>query len=387
MSARYSAAIIGCGDIGHAHADGYRLNEEVELVAVVDPLEVATDQFRREYGVPRAYRSVEDLFAELTPDLVSVCTWHRLHAAHTIAAAEAGAKAVICEKPMTISLDDADAMIAACEKAKTRLVVGHQRRFTPGWEAAREAVAAGEIGTPELGHGSTTAGLLNVGTHLVDGLRFVLSDPAARWVLGAVERSTNRFEREVPIEDRCSSLVGLETGAQLLVESDLLEWRGRRGILLRIEGSDGIVEATEGHARVLGTSHRGWRDLVSVEAVDSIGGRANARQVAELLRWLEGGPVHRSAAPVGRASTEIMMATYESARCHRVIELPLGEGRYPLQLMIEEGKLETDGSEPYDIRQFLRREEIDEARYAELRAENIGRHHEIMRRLAAERGG
>lgn len=385
IGASYSAAIIGCGDIGHAHADGYRLNPNVELVAVVDPLEVARSQFQEEYGVPHAYRSVDELFSHISPDLVSVCTWHRLHAPHTIASARAGAKAVICEKPMATCLADADAMIAACQRSGTKLVVGHQRRFTPGWEAARAAVAAGEIGDPELAHGSSREGLLNVGTHVVDGLLFLLADPGAAWVLGSIERSTNRFERQVQIEDRCSTLVGLEGGAQILVESDLLERRGRPGIRLRVEGSDGLVEATEGSARVLGASRAGWRQLVEMESVDSIGGRANARQVKELVGWLEGGPTHRSAAPVGRRATEIMMATYESARRHQLVSLPLGEGRNPLELMIEEGKFEPDGSVPYDIRQFLLREGIDEVRYRELRAMKIGRHHDIMRRLAEER--
>jgi predicted dehydrogenase len=90
--------------------------------------------------VPEAYPSVEQMLAAGTPDLVSVCVWHRLHAPITIAAAEAGARAVICEKPMATSMAEVDAMIAACDRAGTRLLVSHQRRFTPGWERACELV-------------------------------------------------------------------------------------------------------------------------------------------------------------------------------------------------------------------------------------------------------
>ena len=384
MSPRYSAAILGCGDIGHAHAEGYRLNPEVDIVAVVDPLEVARRQFQLEYGVEHAYASVEEMLDARTPDIVSVCTWHLLHAPLTIAAARAGARAVICEKPMAIGMGEVDAMISACDGAGAKLVIGHQRRFTPGWEHAREHVAGGGIGDVQLARGSGSAGLLNVGTHIVDGLRFVLGDPRALWVMGALERDTDRFEREVAIEDRCLVLAALEGGAQLLVESDLRERSGPPGIWLRIEGSDGIVEASEGHARTLNASSGGWLDLVNREDVDRIGGRANGRLVAELLAWIEGGPEHRCSARIARDTTEILMASYESARRRRVVTLPLEEAGYPVALMIAEGSLAPGRPGAYDIRAFLRREGADEARYAQLRSTGM-RHHEIMVRLEAER--
>ena len=62
MTAQYTAAIVGCGDIAHHHMAGYRLNEEVEVVAVVDPVAAAREQFAREYGVGRTFASVEALF-------------------------------------------------------------------------------------------------------------------------------------------------------------------------------------------------------------------------------------------------------------------------------------------------------------------------------------
>lgn len=387
MSTTYRAAIIGCGDIGHAHADGYRLTPGVELVAVADPLEVARRQYVEEYGVPAAFASAADMLAEVRPDIVSVCVWHRLHAEMTVAAAEAGATAVICEKPMALGLREVDTMIDACEAHGTRLVVAHQRRFTPGYEAARRLVRSGVIGDVRLMHGRAGAGLLNVGTHLVDTMRFVAGDPPTRWVLGQVERRTDRFEREVPIEDRCVLLAELEGGAQLLVQSDL----GRRqpgppGMLVRIEGADGMVEATEGYARVLDRSG-GWRQEVAVDPVDSIGGRANAGLVAELLAWLQGGPEHRCSARLGRQTTELLMAVYESARRHQVVHLPLEEDGYPLEGMVADGHLLPEKEGPYDIRDFLRRDGIDEQRYAALRASGAyKRHHDIMRDLAAERG-
>jgi predicted dehydrogenase len=385
MTGRYRAAIVGCGDIGHAHAQGYVANPEVELRAVVDPVEAARRQFQDEYGVPEAYASMEEMLAAGRPDMVSVCAWHRLHAPMTIAAAEAGVPAVICEKPMATSMAEVDAMMAACDRAGTKLVVSHQRRFTPGWERARELVAAGVLGDVHTGHGRGAQGLLNVGTHVIDGLLFIIGEPEPRWVMGAVERETERFERDTPIEDRCMVLVELAGGAQLFVESDLPTARRmvgpEQGITLRITGSAGMVEASEHRCRAFTADSQGWRVEFTSDDVDTIGGRANARQVRELIRWLEGGPEHRCSARRARWTTEIMMAAYESARRHRVVLLPVEERSYPLAAMIDEGLLVVSAAGAYDIRAYLRREGIDEARYAELRASGLG-HHDIMARLA-----
>jgi UDP-N-acetyl-2-amino-2-deoxyglucuronate dehydrogenase len=391
MTARYRAAIIGCGDIGHAHAEGYLANPEVELRAVVDPVEPARRQFQAEYGVPEAYGSAEEMFAACRPDLVSVCVWHPLHAPMTIAAAEAGASAVICEKPMARSMAEVDAMIEACDRAGAKLLVSHQRRFTPGWERARELVAAGAIGEVHTAHGRGIDGLLNVGTHIIDGLLFIIGEPDARWVMGAVQRETDRYERDTPIEDRCMLLVELDGGAQLFVQNDLPTERDLvrpvgHGIALHITGSAGMIEASEYFARTFTADSRGWRLDFASDDVDTMGGRANARQVRELIRWLEGGgPEHRCSARRGRRTMEIMMAAYESARRNRVVHLPLEESSYPLQAMIEEGRLVPTVAGAYDIRGYLRREGLDEERYAELRATGMD-HHEIMAKIAGVRG-
>ena len=390
MTARYQAAIIGCGDMGHAHAEGYVANPEVELRAVVDPVESARRQFQAEYGVPEAYGSMEEMFAAFRPDLVSVCVWHRLHAPMTVAAAEAGVRAVVCEKPMATSMAEVDAMIEACDRAGTKLLVGHQRRFTPGWERARDLVAAGAIGEVHAAQGRGRQGLLNVGTHIIDGLLFIIGEPEAQWVMGAVERDTDRFERATPIEDRCMVLVELAGGAQLFVQNDLPAGRSlndpvRQSIGLQVTGSDGMLEASEFSVRTFTADSQGWRLDFSRDEVDTIGGRANARQARELIRWLEGGPEHRCSARRARQTTEIMMAAYESARRHRVVHLPVEEPSYPLGAMIDEGLLVPSTAGAYDIRGYLGREGIDEERYAELRATGM-LHHEIMAKIAGVRG-
>ena len=382
MRQNYTAAIVGCGDIAHHHVKGYQL-ADVELVAAIDPLEVARAQYREEYGIERDFASVEDMLAEIVPDIVSVCTWHLLHPTPTIAAARAGVKGVICEKPMAVGLGLADEMIAACEEYGTRLVISHQRRFTPGWEKARELVQGGAIGEVQQIATKVSAGLLNCGTHVIDGARFMLGDPETEWVMGAVERQSERFERNTPIEDGSMALIHMAGGVQFLLQTDL-DSRDAWHFFLR--GTGGLIDATETCCRLFNVAAEGWeeQDLgVPSDQIDVIGGKANERQTRELIAWIEGGPEHRGSGRKARETVAVMMALLESARQHQVVRFPLDEKGYPLELMLQEGKLKPTQKGRYDIRGYLNREDVDEEEYAKLRATGMG-HHQIMRTLSEQ---
>ncbi len=385
MSSKYKAAIVGCGSIGHAHMEGYNQVDEVEVVAVADPVAAARRHYLEEYDIPQQYDSVEEMLEKAQPDFVSVCTWHLLHPAPTIAAAQAGVKAVICEKPMAIGMDAANSMVDACAASGTKLVISHQRRFTPGWNKAKDLLEQGAIGTPLFVTNKVAEGLTNWGTHSIDGSRFVLGDPKARWVMGAVERRTDRYERDTAVEDACMGLVHFDHNIQLFIQSDLMR-EGAAAGHFEIRGSEGYMEVKELSVRLLNTQESGWRDidLQLEEGAKAIGGNTNAAQVRELIDWVEGRiDLHRNAGTTARDTVEIMMALYESARQNAVINLPINEKTYPLERMIEEGKLPIEIEGRYDIRSFLKWDGVDEKKYKALRDEGMG-HHQIMRQLHKE---
>ncbi|MBM3265520.1 MAG: Gfo/Idh/MocA family oxidoreductase [candidate division Zixibacteria bacterium] len=381
MARKYTAAIAGCGSIAHAHMEGYALVDEIDVIAVADPVETARRQYMEEYRIPHGFATVEEMMAAVKPDIVSVCVWHLLHAPMTVAAAQGGAKGIVCEKPMAIGMAEADRMVEVCETTGTKLVIGHQRRFTPGWEKARQLLRDGAIGEPLWVNCTVAEGLANWGTHAIDGARFVMDDPKTLWVMGAVERQTDRYERDTAIEDACMGLVQLERNIQLFVQSDLMREGASAGWFL-IRGTGGLLDVSETLVRLMNAGSGGWTDvpLDMKEGDGAIGGNTHAAQMRELLAWLEGGPEHRGSGYKARDTVEIMMALYESARHHRVVRLPMEEKEYPLDLMIREDKLPVVVPGRYDIRAFLRRERIDEAAYAKLRAEGMG-HNEIMIRL------
>jgi predicted dehydrogenase len=336
--------------------------------------------YMRDYGIELEYGTVEEMVRKARPEIVSVCVWHKLHAPVTVAVAKAGGvKGIICEKPMATSLAEADAMIDACESNGVKLVISHQRRFTPGWVKARELVAQGAIGKPYTVDVRVAEGLLNWATHTIDGGRFVLGDPMPVWVVGAVERRTDRFERDTPIEDSCIGLVHFEGDVQFTIQSDLYREGSDAGKFI-VRGSEGMLHVEEMKVGLFNARTGGWHDvpLNAAKEAKAIGGATNAAQAEELIRWIEGGPVHRGAARSARVTLEIMMAVYESARTHHVIRLPLQEKGYPLELMIKEGKLPVEVPGRYDIRGFLKRDGIDEAEYARLRSQGVA-HHQAMR--------
>ena len=148
------------------------------------------------------------MFATERPDVVSVGVWHGGHAPWTIAAAAAKPKAILCEKPMAENLQRAEQMLIACRRNDVKLAIGHQRRFLPRYTMARNLIGEGAIGDVLMMTSYAAAGLPNYCSHQTDMFRYFLGDDGCEWVMGNVERKTDRWERSTRIEERLSPLLG-----------------------------------------------------------------------------------------------------------------------------------------------------------------------------------
>ncbi|NGP44369.1 Gfo/Idh/MocA family oxidoreductase [Bacillaceae bacterium SIJ1] len=138
-------AIVGAGTMGKVHADAYTKMEGVTLAGIVD-----TDEKQREtasvFQVP-LYASFEEMLEKEAPDVIDVCVPTDRHAEYVKKAAEAK-KHVICEKPIARTVQEAEEMIATCEKAGVQLFIGQVVRFFPEFSQAKQLVENGKIGTP-----------------------------------------------------------------------------------------------------------------------------------------------------------------------------------------------------------------------------------------------
>lgn len=146
-----NVAIIGCGRIAKRHAEllGRSQIAGARLAAVCDIRGERAQKFGADYGVP-AFNSIEEMLAQPGIDAVSVLTPSGMHAEHAVLVAKSK-RHVVVEKPMALTLADADAMIAACDAAKVRLFVVKQNRFNVPVVKAREAFKAGRFGKMTLG--------------------------------------------------------------------------------------------------------------------------------------------------------------------------------------------------------------------------------------------
>jgi predicted dehydrogenase len=306
------------------------------------------NDFGNRYHIESRYLDAREMLDKEHLDIVSVATWHQLHAPMTIAACARKPKAVLCEKPMATTLGECDEMLMVARRNNVKVAIAHQRRFNPVWTDARELIANGAIGEPRQIVCRGGQGLLNDCSHLFDMMRYVLNDPNAVWVIGNVERKTERYERNTPIEDRSAGIIGFDNGCIGLLLQEIAGPNYQGGI---IYGSDGILDLTEQRVRLLNSQATGWEERRAKGEDSSIA------QVRELVSWIEGKTEHRGDAKNGRAAVEIIMAIYESARMHEVVQMPVRTRCSPLELMIESGDLPVERPGRYDIRAFLLRGE------------------------------
>ncbi|MGU3499790.1 Gfo/Idh/MocA family oxidoreductase [Mycobacterium sp. C31M] len=146
MSPTLSFGLIGAGWIGSFHAEtlSSRL-PNTRLAAVADPVPGAAERF----SGARAYQDPLELIADPGVAAVAICSPAASHADLVVAAAQAG-KHVFCEKPMALTLADADRAIEAARTAGVALQVGFNRRFATDFATMRAGIDAGEVGTPQL---------------------------------------------------------------------------------------------------------------------------------------------------------------------------------------------------------------------------------------------
>ena len=219
--------IIGLGCMGTWHLNELLIMDELELAGIWDIREVRRDYARsREVFV---YDSLEALLADETVDLVLIATPNDLHRPLAIQAMEAG-KNVICEKPVTLSSEDLEAMIAVSQRTGRFLTVHQNRRWDSDFLVVKEILREGSLGPvfriesrvegahgipgdwrqkPEKGGGM----ILDWGVHLLDQALLLFPDARVETVYATITNITN-----TQVDDGFTTDLGLSNGVHILVE-------------------------------------------------------------------------------------------------------------------------------------------------------------------------
>ena len=217
--------IIGLGMAGGGMVPAIMAHPGIVLAGAADLDGVLRDRFARDYGC-NVDSSAAELMRRRDIDAVYIATPHQFHRDHAILAAQHG-KHVVVEKPMALSLDDCDAMIAASRQAGTVLIVGHTHSFDPAIRAMRDIIASGDLGRvsmiammnytdfmyrprrPEELDTAQGGGILfNQIPHQVDIARLLAAAP-----LRQVRAVTDILDKSRPTEGCCMALLTFADGS------------------------------------------------------------------------------------------------------------------------------------------------------------------------------
>ncbi len=146
MADKVKVGIIGSQFEADIHAASFRImSEEAEVVAVASPTPGHPEALAEKYGIPRVFHDYREMLKEDDIEMVTIAAPNYLHAQMTIDAANAG-KHVVCEKPLCMTMEEADEMIDTCRRKGVLLMYAEELFFTPKYVKAKEMVDEGAFG-------------------------------------------------------------------------------------------------------------------------------------------------------------------------------------------------------------------------------------------------
>lgn len=254
---RVKVAILGAGFIADIHLESYiRFVPEAEIVAVYARHADKAKAFADKHHIAQYFSSIDDLLQNTDIDVVDICLPNFLHCEATLKAAAAG-KHIIIEKPLAVTLEEADEMIAACDKAGVKLMYAEELCFAPKYERARQMVEEGAVGDiymlkqSEKHSGphsdwfydvnqSGGGVLMDMGCHGIAWFRWILKNSRALSVTASM--NTVLHKGRTRGEDNSIIIIEFENGVTGVVENS---WAKHGGMDDRseIHGTNGVVYA------------------------------------------------------------------------------------------------------------------------------------------------
>ena len=358
MSDKVRIGIIGSRFEADIHAASIAMGCHGEVVAVASPTPGNAQELAGRYGIPGVYTDYREMLDDPDIDMVTITAPNRLHCQMTLDIAAAG-KHVVCEKPLAMTLEEADRMIAACEQAGVHLFYAEELFFTPKYVKAKEMADQGAFGTVHLVKQSemhfgphadwfwdveqSGGGVfMDMGCHGLAFTYWFLGRPTPKAI--TAHMGTYVHGDKGRGEDHTFAVVEFEGGAIGHVEDS---WARRGGMDDRIEvyGDKGVTyanlhmgnalptysESGYGYAVEKAPSTSGW----SYPVFEELWNYGFPQEMEHFARCVKGLESPDSTGYDGRVVQELLLAGYQSAGSGRKVELPfrpLGVGK-PIDLM------------------------------------------------------
>jgi UDP-N-acetyl-2-amino-2-deoxyglucuronate dehydrogenase len=338
--------VVGCGVVAEYHIGAIRSVAGARLVGVSDLVEERARQTGERHAVAW-HTDYHALLASPEVDVVCVCTPSGIRIPIATDAAAAG-KHLVIEKPLDVTLENADRILRAAEAARVQVMCVFQLRYGEAVGLARRAIQAGKLGTVTLGDAyikwyrpqeyydsaawrgtwATEGGgaLMTQGIHTVDLLQ---------WIMGPVRRVSARMGtlvHRIEVEDTIVAVLEYASGALGVIEATTaarpgtparLEFAGSRGTIA-IDADQIATWAVDGEPPPAAVAAAAGSDVAKA-AGDSrtFGTEGHRAQIEEMVRVVATGAHPTIDGAEGRRTLELVLAIYQSARTGAAVELPL----------------------------------------------------------------
>jgi UDP-N-acetyl-2-amino-2-deoxyglucuronate dehydrogenase len=337
--------LIGCGRIATNHMRA-AVNNKLEIAAVCDILPECMEELLKEYNLQDAnikrYTDYKQMIDEVKPQFAAIATESWQHAEMALYCIDRGINVVI-EKPMAMTIQDADEIIRRSEEKGVKVCVSHQNRFNVAIQKTRKALEAGHFG--KLSHGSINVRwnrnkeyydqaewrgkwakdggtLMNQCIHGIDLLRWMFGDEVEE-VYGATRR---QFHDYIEAEDIGMAVVKFKNGAVATIEGTVNIYPQNLEEALFIAGEKGTVKI--GGKCVNNIDVWDFADAVEdnkgfQEPTANIYGNGHVTLYADFIDAIKNNRKPYVDAVAGRNALEMVLAVYKSQKEGKPVKLPL----------------------------------------------------------------
>lgn len=342
-------ALIGCGRIAVNHIKA-ALNNELNIVAVCDILPEKMESLLAKYDLQNdksitRYADYKEMIEAEKPELVSIATESGIHAEIALYCIENKIN-VIIEKPMAMSMEDADRIIEAAKANNVKVSACHQNRFNVAIQELRKAIEAGRFG--KLSHGSIHVrwnrdhgyydqaswrgtwaqdggALMNQCIHGIDLLRWMMGDEIEE-VYGATRQ---QFHDYLEAEDVGMAVVKFKNGAIGTIEGTTNVYPKNLEETLYVFGENGTVKiggTSTNNIDVWDFADETADDLKKKdlkEATSNVYGNGHTSLFADVINAIENDRQPYVDAVAGRNALEVVLSIYKSQKEGKPVKLPL----------------------------------------------------------------
>jgi UDP-N-acetyl-2-amino-2-deoxyglucuronate dehydrogenase len=339
-------ALVGAGNIARTHAAAIAEIPNARLVAISDSVESACRAFSQQWGGLAWTTDIHELVSRPDVDIVGICTPSGTHADVAVVAAEAG-KHLIVEKPLDVTLHQADRIIAAARQHRVKLAGVFPNRFRAGAKRAKEAIEQGRLGTLVLAdayvkwhrsqeyydgwHGTWAldggGALINQAIHTVDLLQ---------WLAGPVSTvfgHAGTLAHVMEAEDTASAVLTFQQGALGVIQAATSCWPGDPA-RAEFHGTKGTIALEDGRVTVWNLTDSTIAEKEAITSLEAQDGQSYAdpsaiahvshrRQIEDMIDAVLNDREPRVTGTEARKAIEIIRAIYLSAKCGELVRLPL----------------------------------------------------------------